>query len=183
MKANQELLLALMGYIIRETEISDVEQLLLVERSAGSVFKSLPGLAWIADDSVISAEEHKSLLAKGFSWVALDFLSQAICGFIHAEIIEGEFYVGEVSVCETYQKKGIGSKLLKTALTQAKSLGLSTATLTTFIDVPWNAPYYQRLGFVIIPEDTLPRYLERKLQEEKSAGLPLDRRCAMRKKL
>lgn len=170
-----------MDYVIRKTEISDVEHLPPVERSAGSAFKSLPGLAWVADYSVMSAEEHKSLVATGLSWVALNSSSQTICGFINAEIIESEFYVGEVSVSETYQKKGIGSKLFKTALTQAKSLGLSTATLTTFIDVPWNAPYYQRLGFVILTADTLPQYLERKLQEEKSAGLPLDRRCAMRK--
>ena len=170
-----------MDYIIRKTKLSDIEHLPLLERSAGSAFKSLPSLAWIADDSIMSAEEHKSLLATGLSWVALEPSSQTICGFINAEIIEGEFYIGEVSVSETYQKKGIGSKLLKAALTQAKSLGLSTATLITFIDVPWNAPYYQRLGFVILTTDTLPQYLERKLQAEKSAGLPLDRRCAMRK--
>lgn len=155
-----------MDYIIRKTELSDVEHLPLVERSAGSAFKSLPSLAWIADDSIMSAEEHNSLLATGLSWVALDFPSQTICGFINAEIIEGEFYVREVSVSETHQKKGIGSKLFKAALTQAKSLGLSTATLTTFIDVPWNAPYYQRLGFVILTADALPQYLEQKLQAE-----------------
>ena len=170
-----------MDYIIRKTELSDVEHLPLVERSAGSAFKSLPSLAWIADDSVMSVEEHKHLLAKGLSWIALNSLSQTICGFINAEVIDGEFYVGEVSVSEAYQKKGIGSKLFETALTEAKSLGLSTATLTTFIDVPWNAPYYQRLGFVILTADILPQYLERKLQEEKSSGLPLDHRCAMRK--
>ena len=172
-----------MDYIIRKTAISDIEHLPLVERSAGSAFKSLPSLAWIADDSVMSAKEHEHMLAKGLSWIAQDPLSQTICGFINAEIIEGEFYVGEVSVSEDYQKKGIGSKLLKTALAQAKSLDISTATLTTFIDVPWNAPYYQRLGFVILTTDTLPQYLERKLQEEKLSGLPLDRRCAMRKTL
>ena len=172
-----------MDYIIRKTELSDVEHLPLVERSAGSAFKSLPSLAWIADDSVMSVEEHKHLLAKGLSWIALNSLSQTICGFINAEVIDGEFYVGEVSVSEAYQKKGIGSKLFETALTEAKSLGLSTATLTTFIDVPWNAPYYQRLGFVILTADKLPQYLKRKLQEEKLAGLPLDLRCAMRKTL
>ncbi len=170
-----------MNYIIRKTELSDVEYLPLVERCASSVFKSLPSLSWIADDSVMSAEEHKHILAKGLSWVAIDSLTQTICGFINAEIIEGEFYIGEVSVSRNYQKKGIGSNLLETALTEAKSLGLSTATLTTFIDVPWNAPYYQRLGFVILTADILPQYLERKLQEEKSSGLPLDHRCAMRK--
>lgn len=172
-----------MDYFIRKTELPDIESLQLVERSAGKVFKSLPNLAWIADDSVMSADEHRRLIAKGLSWIALDTLCQTICGFIHAEIIEGEFYIGEVSVSETYQKKGIGSKLLKTALAQAKSLGVSNATLTTFKDVPWNAPYYRRLGFIILAADILPQYLGRKLQEEKSAGLPLESRCAMRKTL
>ena len=34
-----------MEYAIRKTELSDVEHLPLVERSAGSAFKSLPSLA------------------------------------------------------------------------------------------------------------------------------------------
>lgn len=172
-----------MDYIIRKTELPDVEHLPLVERSASQAFKSLPSLSWIADNSVMPTREHKRLLAKSLSWTALDSSSETICGFINAEIIEGEFHIGEVSVSKAYQKKGIGSKLLKTALTHAKSLGLSTATLTTFTDVPWNAPYYQRLGFIILPADRLPQYLEQKLQEDKTSGLPLDRRCAMRKTL
>ncbi|MBL4870927.1 MAG: GNAT family N-acetyltransferase [Robiginitomaculum sp.] len=170
-----------MSYDVRKTELSDLNYLPPVERSAGIVYTLLPDLAWIADGSVMSVDEHKRVLAKGFSWVALDTLSQTISGFIIAEIIEGEFYVGEVSVSATNQQKGIGSKLFETALTEARSLGLPAATLTTFIDVPWNAPYYERLGFVIITSELLPLYLQRILQDEKSAGLPLERRCAMRK--
>ena len=170
-----------MSYNIRKTELSDLDYLPAVERSAGNAYKSLPDLAWIADGSVMSADEHKCVLAKGFSWVALDALSQTISGFITAEVIEGEFYVGEVSVSAPNQQKGIGSKLFETALTEARLLGLSAATLTTFIDVPWNAPYYERLGFGIITSNLLPLYLQRILQNEKKAGLPLERRCAMRK--
>lgn len=124
-------------------------------------------------------DEHQGILALGFSWVAVDTSSQTIAG----ETIEADFFVGEVSVRKIHQQKGIGSKLFETALTEATSLGVPSATLTTFIDVPWNAPYYERLGFVILPSDMLSRYLKRILQEEKAAGLPLERRCAMRKTL
>ena len=32
----------------------------------------------------------------------------------------------------------------------ARGEGRPALTLTTFSDVPWNAPYYQRLGFAIV---------------------------------
>ena len=36
----------------------------------------------------------------------------------------------------------------------AHKAGLTEITLTTFRDVPWNAPYYERLGYwVFEPED------------------------------
>ena len=34
----------------------------------------------------------------------------------------------------------------------ANNRGLSAVTLTTFCDIPWNAPYYERLGFSELPE-------------------------------
>jgi len=168
-----------MSYNIRKTQLSDLEYLQSIEHSASNAFKILPDLAWLSDGGVMSLDEHKRLLVQGFSWVAFNTISQDIAGFITAEIIDGDFYIGEISVSEAEQKKGIGSKLFAVALEEAKSIGVPTATLTTFIDVPWNAPYYERLGFVILT--VLPSYLERLLQEEKKAGLPLERRCAMRK--
>ena len=172
-----------MTYNIRKTQQYDLKYLQTVERLAGNAFRTLPELAWLADDSVTSIDEHKHIFAHGFSWVAFETTSQVIAGFILAEIIEGDFYIKEVSVSEAYQKKGIGSKLFAIALESAKSLGVTTATLTTFKDVPWNAPYYERLGFVILTKDNLPNYLQITLQEETRAGLPSDLRCAMRKTL
>lgn len=44
-------------------------------------------------------------------------------------------------------------------------------TLTTFAYVPWNAPYYARLGFEIIPPDHVAPGLRDVRQHEASAGL------------
>jgi len=170
-------------YNIRKTQQSDLEHLETVERSAANAFRAFPELAWLADDGVTSIEEHKRILAQGSSWVAFNTTSQVIAGFILAEIIESDFYIKEVSVSGAHQKKGIGTKLFSIALENAKSLGLPYATLTTFRDVPWNAPYYERLGFIILKDDALPPYLKETLQAEASSGLLSDRRCAMRKSL
>jgi hypothetical protein len=53
-------------------------------------------------------------------------------------------------------------------------------TLCTFRDVPWNAPFYQRLGFRPLASDELTPALGERMRREAEAGLPLDLRVAMR---
>ena len=130
----------------------------------------------------MSLEAYKDVLETGYSWVAVD-TSQACIGFLIAKIVEDELYIVEVSVHQAHQKIGIGSRLFETAFVKAKSLSLQSATLTTFKDVPWNAPYYERLGFSVLDTQAMPPYLQVILRDEAFAGLPNDRRCAMRKTL
>jgi hypothetical protein len=52
-------------------------------------------------------------------------------------------------------------------------------TLTTFRDVPWNAPYYARLGFAVIDEAYFDERLREVFAREVRIGLPVERRCAM----
>ena len=127
-------------YIIRKTQSSDIGFLPAIEASASKAFKSILELSWVADSQGMSTEAHKNTLETGYSWVAIAPPKTCV-GFLTAAIMEGDFYIGEVSVHETHQKKGIGSRLFETAFIEAKSLDLQSVTLTTFKDVPWNAPY------------------------------------------
>ena len=43
-------------------------------------------------------------------------------------------------------------------------------TLTTFADVPWNAPLYRRYGFRDMPRDALPDWLAA-VRDEEDAGV------------
>ncbi len=61
--------------------------------------------------------------------------------------------------------------------------GVPSLTLTTFRAVPWNEPYYRRLGFVTLDNGQLGPRLRAVLDAEKQAGLPIAQRCAMRKML
>jgi N-acetylglutamate synthase-like GNAT family acetyltransferase len=51
-------------------------------------------------------------------------------------------------------RKRIGRQLIACVADHARTLGLTSLTLTTFRDVPWNAPFYARLGFEYIAELT-----------------------------
>jgi hypothetical protein len=53
-------------------------------------------------------------------------------------------------------------------------------TLTTFRDVPWNMPFYARLGFEEIPPDGLSPALRSVLEDEARRGFDLARRVTMK---
>jgi hypothetical protein len=76
-----------------------------------------------------------------------------------------------------WQERGLVGSSLTLWLTMPVK-GLTSLTLTTFRDVPWNAPFYARLGFEYVTE--LTPELRQKREEETAHGLAFDSRCAMR---
>lgn len=74
-----------------------------------------------------------------------------------------------------------GAALLDAVSFVAGSRGLRTLTLTTFRDVPWNAPYYPRLGWRPIDDDARPAWLVDLMAHEHDAGLGAWPRVAMQR--
>lgn len=64
-------------------------------------------------------------------------------------------------------------------MTWADEGGLPAVTLTTFVDVPWNAPYYRRCGFRPLPEPEWGPELARIRRDERVRGLDVGARIAM----
>jgi predicted N-acetyltransferase YhbS len=166
---------------IRLATPADAAMLPDIERSAGEIFREISGLEWIADDHVMTADQHLPAIFAGSVWVACE--DGALVGFLSAELASDALHIREVSVHAAVMGRGIGRQLIETAAMAAHISGLSVLTLTTFRDVPWNAPYYQRLGFEILAEADLDSRLASILADEVAAGLPGDRRCAMRQNL
>jgi hypothetical protein len=77
----------------------------------------------------------------------------------------------------------VGSALVEAVENWALHSDYIEITLTTFRDVPWNAPFYAHIGFVVIPEGELDADLLRRLSDESAMGLERARRVAMRKSL
>ena len=62
----------------------------------------------------------------------------------------------------------------------ANEQGMSAVTLTTFADVPWNAPYYERRGFRSLSQKELTPGLRDKQKDEAIRGLARWPRVCMR---
>ncbi|MNL17323.1 Acetyltransferase (GNAT) family protein [compost metagenome] len=149
-----------------------------IETSAGNLFRTVPGLEWIADDGVLPEAEHGRLIALGTAWVA-QAGSGELRGFVSAEAFGDELHIWELAVEAGCQQMGIGRRLVQKACQHASGHGLSAVTLTTFRDLPWNAPWYARLGFGQV-EAAHGSRLALVLEAEARHGLPMERRVALR---
>ncbi|CAL9406419.1 hypothetical protein SUDANB95_01560 [Actinosynnema sp. ALI-1.44] len=110
-----------------------------IEVASGEPFRAI-GMPEVADDDPmpLAALEHAHV------WVAADPDPVA---WVAAVEVDGHAHVEQVSVHPDHARRGIGAALLDHVETWATARGLAGLTLTTFRDVPWNAPYYERLGF------------------------------------
>lgn len=167
-----------MHITFRSSLPADAAALPAIERSAGQRFLTVPALAWIADDHIVSAELHREYAAKGMSWLAL--ADDRPVGFLLGEAMESSLYIAEFSLHLAWQGKGIGRQLINTVTQWAREQGFTSLTLTTFRHVAWNAPLYQHLGFETLEDDALPAALRQKREEETAHGIPFESRCAMR---
>lgn len=104
------------------------------------------------------------LCQAGSVWVAADATDQPV-GFVIAEALSDDGYVHELDVEQAYGGRGVGRALLRRVAEWAKARGLGTLLLATFSDVAWNAPFYQRVGFALVP---LSEYTPRMLAQRHS---------------
>lgn len=161
---------------IRLATLDDVPLLPLIEQSAGQAFRGTVHER-IADDDNTPAEAYPPFIAAGQVKVAE--LDGEVVGYVRTGQHGEEFHVFELDVRHDRQGAGIGKALMAAARDEARGRGCLTVTLTTFRNLPFNAPFYARLGFEIL--DNPPPRLAAILTAETEHGLT--DRCAMRAKL
>ena len=125
------------GVDIRRARPSDYLRLQEIEVRAGELFRSV-GLDAVADDDPFTIEE----LAVADVWVAV--VDGGVVAYALTMVLDGVTHVEQLSVDPAFGGQGFGRALLD-------HLG-SPLTLTTFRDVPWNGPYYARLGFRVVDD-------------------------------
>lgn len=162
---------------IRPATPDEVEVLRDIEVDAGDRFREV-GLAAIAEDDPPSAAELLEQIERGRLWAAAD--GDTIAGYVMVSIVDGAGHVDQVSVRTSAAGRGVGRALMGRAHEWARRSGLTTMTLTTFVEVPFNGPYYQRLGYEVVPEAELGPELAAIRAAETDAGLDLSPRAAMR---
>lgn len=103
-------------------------------------------------------------------WVALSPRGEPV-GFALAEPGAEAAFLVELDVLPDHQRQGLGRRLIAATIDWARAGGHRSLTLTTFEHVPWNAPFYARLGFRFLADTELDERLARQLAGERSLGL------------
>jgi GNAT superfamily N-acetyltransferase len=168
-------------YTLRLARSADLPQLQKIERAAAQLFldSSIPS---VAEGAPVSTWELRRALRRGFLHV-LALPDDTPVGFTLLDIIDDAMHLQELDVHPDYGQRGLGTRLIEHVCACAASQGYHAVTLTTFRDVPWNAPFYARRGFRVLREDELTPGLWRALDYDAAVGLPPEQRVCMRREL
>ncbi|MFG0318548.1 MAG: GNAT family N-acetyltransferase [Planctomycetota bacterium JB042] len=154
---------------IRPALPEDLRLLPGIERAAAARFPDHV-LSAEARAAVQSFEALEAARADGRLWVAVSGRGAPV-GFAIAEVADGVGFLVEVDVHPDHQGRGLGRALVETVVDWARREGLPAVTLTTFASLPWNAPFYERLGFRRLAGAERGERLAALLRDEARRGL------------
>jgi len=105
-------------------------------------------------------------------------------GFASVEVVDDAAHIWQLSVLPAEGRRGRGTALVKAVCAWGRGQGFEAVTLTTYRDVPWNGPFYARMGFVVVEEQDLSPGLVAIRAHERGVGDDdFGPRVAMRKAL
>lgn len=168
--------------MIRLATAEDVPVLRDIERAAGQPFADA-GMAFVAQDEPLAAETLLEFVRGGRAWVWTDDTDDRPVAYLIAEVVDGNAHLEQVSVHPGHARRGIGAALTDRMVEWAKEHGFPAVTLTTYTEVPWNGPYYERLGFRYLADAEVTPGLLAIRAAEAAHGLDRWPRACMRRDL
>jgi GNAT superfamily N-acetyltransferase len=103
-------------------------------------------------------------------------------GFARIDEVDGQAHLEQLSVLPSHMRRGNGTALVEAVCAWAAVHGYREVTLCTFAEVPFNAPFFAKRGFV--PVESLTPGLVELRDWERDLGLDaLGPRIVMRRTL
>lgn len=162
--------------MIRLAIETDLHHLPEIEKAAAKLFESV-GLYELFSSHTSAIETYREYMKKKQLWVAV--ADEKPVGFALASTIDNHAYLSEIDVHPHYGKRGIGKALVETVCEWAQEQGFEAITLSTQKNVAWNAPFYAKLGFEIMPPETWTAPYHELRAKEAELGLPVEDRVLM----
>ncbi|MGH3905307.1 MAG: GNAT family N-acetyltransferase [Pseudonocardiaceae bacterium] len=166
---------------IRIVGVEDLPAVQDIERAAGRCFHDI-GMSEIAEMEPPTLDELACYQHAGRAWVAVDGNDRPVA-YLIVDVVDGNIHIEQVSVHPDSARRGIGRSLLDHVAHLAAADAVPALTLTTFAQVPWNAPYYVRCGFQYLDEAELTPGLRAIRRSEAARGLDRWPRVCMRRDL
>lgn len=164
------------GWHIRDARPGDEPALVAIDGRATALLASA-GLPELLDAGAPGVEEFREAARQSAVLVAAD--GDDVLGFAIASPIDAMLHLHELGVDPAHGRRGIGSALVRAVSERAAGMGLAGVSLTTFRHVPFNAPFYARLGFrELRPQDAAAGLLAA-FRAEIPAGIAASTRLIM----
>lgn len=167
--------------MIRAAATMDFARISAIQDRAGALFHGVD-MAAVAGGELPTAEQLRVPAADGRLLVATIDGGGPV-GFVLTDWVDLHAHLDQVSVDPAFARRGLGQRLIAAAEHWAHQHDASAMTLTTFVDVPWNGPYYRRLGWRDLPVTELGPELAQIREYEVALGLDTWPRTAMIKQL
>jgi predicted N-acetyltransferase YhbS len=165
------------SYKIRSARVEELPLLSQIEDSAAALFLDTP-YAFLVNDEPLSLDFVQQQFHAERVWVAVD-CHEIVVGYAIAREVDNTLYLQQIDVAPEHGRRGIGSALVSTVCDWAQQQGYGIVSLSTFRDIPWNAPFYSKLGFRALDEADLTTGFQQIRLKEFEAGLPIVDRVIM----
>jgi GNAT superfamily N-acetyltransferase len=163
---------------IRAPRTDELEQLREIERAAGDLFAEI-GLEQVAAAEPASVEALAQYVLDGRAWLIAD--GDVPFGYAVVDVVDGLAHLEQLSVLPNRGRQGFGAALLEHVCDWATRHRFAGVTLTTFTDVPWNAPFYAKHGFRVMNDSEVGPELRDLGALEAAHGLDPAQRVCMRR--
>ncbi|MET7464210.1 GNAT family N-acetyltransferase [Nonomuraea sp. NPDC005501] len=155
--------------MVRWADAGELPGLVEIELAADALFEQV-GITFPAGTTQVEeVEDPSSVLVEGSPPV----------GFALVGRVDGNLHLEQLAVRPERMRQGIGGRLVAAVRDHALACGAPAVTLTTFRDVPWNAPWYERHGFGVLPEEAWGPELRALVEHERELGIEVAPRVVM----
>jgi predicted N-acetyltransferase YhbS len=161
----------------RFAELDEIEAVRAIEFEAAQRFAGI-GMTGIADAQPMKADFVRRKIEMSEIIVAVNEAARCVA-FVMFAPLPTRFYIEELDVLTAWAGRRIGAELIEQVNLLARKAGARQLVLSTFRDVPWNAPYYRRLGFDVIESGQLDAKLRAIRAAHVAHGLDESKRVFM----
>ena len=170
------------GYEITRADVDEIDELIAINLAADQLFA---GTGLVNDDDLdkhIPAEVFEKAIKERDVFVARFTDTAEPVGFTLSSERGGTLYLDQISVDPAHGRKGLGRSLVSRVEEDARDRGLKTVTLSTFRNLPWNGPFYRKLGYKVIKPGRIADWMT-ELQNMQAQTLDVSKRCFMTKRV
>lgn len=165
------------GYQLTPAAPEDVADLVFADLAASQLFAGTGYLPEAALKDHVPTDVLEAAMAPGHL-TAIRHKGDAI-GFALTSVRGDVLYLDQISVDPKHGRKGLGAALIAHVVRDAGKRGLKGVILSTFRDLPWNGPYYRRLGFRELPRKQMQPWMLEIEKIQTANGLDVSKRCFM----